>query len=168
MTVRSPLPRSPSPAPHLGRRMARANRAVTNKLAVRVARVLPVLGIAIHVGRRTRNVYRTPVIVFQTSGFHIALMHGRDSDWVQNALAHGAVRLIARHRDTSSLCPRSSSTRTTSTSPVLARTMLRALRVSEFLDFRSGAGWEPVIRGYPLRRSRGIRRTRRAGPPLTS
>ena len=63
----------------LGRRMARFNRAVTNKVSIHVAGVLPGMGIVIHVGRRTRTVYRTPVIVFRTKdGFRIALTYGRD------------------------------------------------------------------------------------------
>ena len=67
--------------------MARFNRAVTNKVSIHLAGSLPGMGIVIHVGRRTRNVYRTPVIVFRTKdGFRIALTYGRASDWVKNAL----------------------------------------------------------------------------------
>ena len=58
------------------------------------------LGIVIHVGRRTSTVYRTPVNVFRTKdGFRFALTYGRDAEWVQNALAHGAVRLVTRHKE---------------------------------------------------------------------
>ena len=59
--------------------MARLNRAVTNKVSIHLAGFVPGLGIVIHVGRRTRNVYRTPVIVFRTKdGFRIAMTYGRD------------------------------------------------------------------------------------------
>ena len=65
------------------------------------------MGIVIHVGRRTRTVYRTPVIVFRTKdGFRFALTYGRDSEWVQNALAHGAVGWSPGAGSTSSPTPR--------------------------------------------------------------
>ena len=57
---RSGPPSTPR-SPRLGRRVARFNRAVTNKVAIHVAGWAPGLGIVIHVGRRTRTVYRTPV-----------------------------------------------------------------------------------------------------------
>jgi len=60
MTAHSAKPRSgPRVAQHpprLGRRVARFNRAVTNKVSIHLAGVLPGMGIVIHVGRRTRNV----------------------------------------------------------------------------------------------------------------
>src|SRR6516162_3959113 len=98
MSAHSARPRSASGTrarrPRLGRRAARFNRAVSNKVVVHLAGRLPGMGIVVHVGRRTHTVYRTPVLVFRTKdGFRIALTYGRDSDWVKNALAHGAVRL---------------------------------------------------------------------------
>ena len=58
------------------------------------------MGIVLHVGRRTRTVYRTPVIVLRTKdGFRIALTYGQDAEWVENALAHGAVRLVTRRQE---------------------------------------------------------------------
>jgi len=126
-------------SPRLGRRMARVNRTVTNKLAVHVAGVLPGMGIVVHVGRRTRNVYRTPVIVFTTmDGFRIALTYGRDSDWVKNAFAHGAVRLITRRREYELTAPEVVVDEHRQHVPLLLRGALRVLRVSEFLDLRSG------------------------------
>ena len=76
------------------------------------------LGIVIHVGRRTRTVYRTPVIVFRTKdGFRVALTYGRDSDWVDNALAHGAVRLVTRRKEYEQTDPEDSSPMGTRTCP---------------------------------------------------
>ena len=125
------------PAPRLGRRMARLNRAVTNKVSIHLAGFVPGLGIVIHVGRRTRNVYRTPVIVFRTKdGFRIALTYGRQSDWVQNALGHGAVRLVARRREYELTEPELVTDPHRQHVPLLLRGFLRVLRVSEFLDFR--------------------------------
>ena len=102
MSAHSGQPRSGPHAsqqrPRLGRRMARFNHAVTNKVSIHVAGWAPGMGIVIHVGRRTGTVYRTPVNVFRTKdGFRFALTYGRDAEWVRNALAHGAVRLVT-HR----------------------------------------------------------------------
>ena len=141
MSAHSARPRSranvAARAPRLGRRMARFNRAVTNKVAVHVAGVLPGMGIVIHVGRRTRTVYRTPVLVFRTKdGFRIALTYGRDSDWVKNALAHGAVRLITRRREYELTEPEIVVDEHRQHVPLVLRGVLRLLGVSEFLDFR--------------------------------
>ena len=126
---------APRPS-RLGRRMARFNRAVTNKLAVHVAGVLPGMGIVMHVGRRTRDVYRTPVLVFPTSnGFRVALTYGRDSDWVKNALAHGAVRLITRYREYELTEPEVVVDEHRQHVPLFLRGVLGVLRVTEFLDF---------------------------------
>ncbi len=123
--------------PRLGRRTARFNRAITNKVANHVAGVLPGMGIVIHVGRRSREVYRTPVAVFRTTdGFRIALTYGRDSDWVRNALSHGAVRLVTRRREYELTEPEVVVDEHRQHVPLLPRGMLRVLRVSEFLDFR--------------------------------
>ncbi len=134
---RASAPHPETPVPRLGRRMARLNRAVTNKVSVHLAGFVPGLGIVFHVGRRTRNVYRTPVIVFRTKdGFRIALTYGRKSDWVQNALAHGAVRLTTRRRQYELTEPALVTDPHRQHVPSLLRGLLRLLRVSDFLDFR--------------------------------
>lgn len=138
----SAQPRSGSQAapkqPRLGRRMARFNRAVTNPVAVHLAGLLPGTGVVIHVGRRTRRVYRTPVLVFRTKdGFRIALTYGRDSDWVKNALAHGAVRLVTRRREYELSAPEVVIDPHRQHVPWLFRGFLGLLRVSEFVDFRA-------------------------------
>ncbi len=116
--------------------MARFNKLVTNKLAVHVAGLLPGMGIVVHVGRRTRNVYRTPVLVLRTKdGYRIALTYGRDADWVQNALAHGAVRLIARRSEHELSDPEIVTDVHHQHVPWIERVVLRLLRVQDFLDF---------------------------------
>jgi deazaflavin-dependent oxidoreductase (nitroreductase family) len=118
--------------------MARFNRAASNKVVVQVAGFLPGLGIVLHVGRRTRTVYRTPVNVFRTKdGYRIALTYGRDSDWVKNALSHGAVRLITRGREHELVKPEVVVDPHLQHVPLPLRAMLRLLRVAEFLDFTS-------------------------------
>jgi len=137
MSPHSAQPRSTSSftprPPRLGRRMARFNRAVTNKVSIHVAGVLPGLGIVIHVGRRTRTVYRTPVNVF----------YGPDAEWVRNALAHGAVRLVTRGREYELTNPEVVTDPHRQHVPALARGLLGVMRVSQFLDLRragDGAG----------------------------
>jgi deazaflavin-dependent oxidoreductase (nitroreductase family) len=52
------------------------------------------MGVIIHTGRKTRRLYRTPVLVFRRgSRFIIALTYGRGSQWVQNVLAQGGCEL---------------------------------------------------------------------------
>jgi deazaflavin-dependent oxidoreductase (nitroreductase family) len=118
--------------------MARFNRAVVNPLAVHLAGLLPGMGVVTHVGRRSHNVYRTPVLVFGTKdGYRIALTYGRDTDWVKNALAHGAVRLTARHRAHELSDPVIVTDPHRQHMPAPVRLVLRLLRVSDFIDFHA-------------------------------
>lgn len=127
-----------SKKPRPGRRMARFNRAVTNPIAVHVAGLLPGTGVVIHVGRRSHRVYRTPVLVFRTKdGYRIALVYGRDSDWVKNALDHGAVRLVTRRRQHELSAPEIVVDPHRQHVPWACRVFLRVLRVSEFIDFHA-------------------------------
>jgi len=144
MSAHSARPRSASGTrarrPRLGRRAARFNRAVSNKVVVHLAGRLPGMGIVVHVGRRTHTVYRTPVLVFRTKdGFRIALTYGRESDWVKNALAHGAVRLISRHRERELSKPELVTDPYRNHVPVPYRWALGLLRVAEFLDLPAAA-----------------------------
>jgi deazaflavin-dependent oxidoreductase (nitroreductase family) len=126
--------------PRLGRRMARLNKLVLNKVTIHVAGRLPYMGIVIHVGRRSGNVYRTPVNVFRTEdGFRFALTYGQDAEWVRNALSFGAVRLVTRHREYELTGPLLVSDPERTHVPRAGRVMLRIMRVSMFLDFRSAA-----------------------------
>lgn len=138
----SAQPRSASLAtpkkPRLGRRMGRFNRAVVNPVAVHVAGLLPGTGVVTHVGRRSHNVYRTPVLVFRTKdGYRIALTYGRDADWVKNALAHGAVRLTSKRRQHELSDPGIVTDPHHQNVPAPARFVLRLLRVSDFIDFHA-------------------------------
>ena len=123
--------------PRLGRRVARFNRVVTNKVAVHLAGWAPGLGIVIHVGRRTRTVYRTPVNVFRTKdGFRFALTYGPDAEWVRNALAHRAVRLITRGKEYELTDPDVVTDLDRQHVPAVGRAIMRFMRVTQFLDFR--------------------------------
>ena len=119
--------------------MARFNRAVANP--ARRPRGRPAArawASSLHVGRRSRNVYRTPVLVFRTKdGYRIALVYGRESEWVKNALAHGAVRLISRRREHELSDPEIVTDPHRQHVPAPVRLFLRLLRVSDFIDFHA-------------------------------
>ena len=122
--------------PRLGHRMARFNKRVTNKLTIHLASRLPYMGIVIHVGRRSGNVYRTPVNVFRTDdGFRFALTYGREAEWVKNTLSFGAMRLITREREYELTAPRVVTDLEHNDVPEPFRLLLRLLRVSQFLEF---------------------------------
>jgi deazaflavin-dependent oxidoreductase (nitroreductase family) len=92
----------------------------------------------IHVGRRTRTVYRTPVNVFRTKdGFRLALTYGPDAEWVRNALVHGAVRLITRGKEYELTDPELVTDLHRQHVPAVGRGIMRVMRVTQFLDFRS-------------------------------
>ncbi len=141
MSAHSGQPRSGPHAsqqrPRLGRRMARFNHVVTNKVSIHVAGWAPGMGIVIHVGRRTRTVYRTPVNVFETKdGFRFALTYGRDAEWVRNALAHGAVRLVTQRREYELTDPVVVHDPHRQHVGPVGHALLRFMRVSDFLDFK--------------------------------
>lgn len=84
-----PLPRS----------VARFNRRATNRVLGPLAHVLPGFGIVSHRGRRSGQLYRTPVNVFrQQGGVIVALTYGPGSDWVRNVLANGSCSIETRGR----------------------------------------------------------------------
>jgi deazaflavin-dependent oxidoreductase (nitroreductase family) len=118
--------------------MARFNKHVLNRAMIHVAGRVPYMGIVIHVGRRSGNVYRTPVNVFRTEeGFRFALTYGRDAEWVRNALAFRAVRLITHHREYELTEPKIVADVERRSVPRPMRLMLRMVRVAEFLDLRA-------------------------------
>ena len=83
----------------LPRAVARINRRVTNRLLTGLATRLPGFGVVIHIGRRSRRQYRTPVNVFRRGDrFTIALTYGTNADWVRNVLAEGGCGLETRGR----------------------------------------------------------------------
>jgi deazaflavin-dependent oxidoreductase (nitroreductase family) len=134
----APGPGSVAVTEHRRRRLARFNRTVTNKVLHRPSRWFPQLGSLTHVGRRTHEVYRTPVSVFRTrDGFRIPLTHGRGADWVQNALNHGAVRLTTRRTIYELTDPVIVHDTERKYLPWPWRTFLRFFGVSYFIDFRA-------------------------------
>lgn len=77
--------------------LARFNRVVSNKLTRPFARYLPGFGVLRHRGRKTGQVYETPLNVWQDEGrLVVALTYGRDVDWLRNAIASESSELIIR------------------------------------------------------------------------
>ena len=123
-------------SPLLGRRVARFNRRVTNRITGPLAPWLPLFGVVVHTGRRSGREYHTPVNVFRTDGgFVIALTYGPEADWVRNVLAADGCALITRGRRHSLTAPRLVQDVSRSRVPPPIRLPLRLLGVADFLCF---------------------------------
>jgi deazaflavin-dependent oxidoreductase (nitroreductase family) len=118
------------------RRVARINRAATNRILGPLARVLPGLGVVIHRGRRSGREYRTPVTVFRTpDGYVVALTYGV-GDWARNVLAAGGCDLEMRRRVVRLVDARLVRDPSRGAVPVFIRPALAALGVTEFVHLR--------------------------------
>ncbi len=121
------------PAP---RWLARFNLHVTNPLLGPLARHLPGMGVVLHVGRKTRRQYRTPVLVFRRGNrLIIALTYGRQSQWVRNVLAEDGCQLDTESRRLQLSHPRLFHDEHSGAMPAFVRFVLRLLNVSDFLEF---------------------------------
>lgn len=116
------------------RRLARFNRHVTNRITRPAAARLPGLGVVVHTGRRSGREYRTPVNVYRSpDGYAIALVYGRESDWVRNVLAAGGAELITRGRRVPLSACRIVHDEARSPVPRPVAAVLRRLDVADFL-----------------------------------
>jgi deazaflavin-dependent oxidoreductase (nitroreductase family) len=81
--------------PLLGRRVARFNKLVTNRIQRPIARYLPPYAVVVHTGRSSGRTYRTPVTALVSKGrVVIALAYGDQTDWVRNLVAADGGELI--------------------------------------------------------------------------
>lgn len=79
------------------RAVATFNRRFTNRAARSIAPWLPNLGTLEHVGRKSGENYRTPLVIFKTEdGFVVLVGYGPESDWLKNVLAGGPTALRKR------------------------------------------------------------------------
>ena len=78
------------------RAQRRVNKAVLNPRQLRTAGQPGAFAALVrHTGRTTGRGYETPVgAVVTGDGFAIALMYGRQSDWVRNVLASGSATVV--------------------------------------------------------------------------
>lgn len=89
------------------RRIARFNKRVTNPVARAITPWLPGLGTLEHVGRKSGQRYRTPLLVFETNdGYAILIGYGMQTDWLKNVLAGGPTLLHKRGRVVALINPR--------------------------------------------------------------
>jgi deazaflavin-dependent oxidoreductase (nitroreductase family) len=118
----------------LGRRVAHFNRRVTNRITGPLAPWLPGFGVIVHVGRRSRREYRTPVNVFRHDGrYVVALTYGPQADWARNVLAAGGCDLITRRARHHLVAPELVHDEARGRVPFPVRVPLRLLNVADFL-----------------------------------
>ena len=83
----------------LPRGLARFNRRVANPIVRLVAGRVPPLAVVHHTGRSSGRRHRTPVVAFaRGDAIVIALVYGRESDWVRNVGATGGASITRRGR----------------------------------------------------------------------
>jgi deazaflavin-dependent oxidoreductase (nitroreductase family) len=113
------------------------NKVGLNRVTRRIAPWMPGLGVVVHRGRRTGNVYETPVNVFAAEdGYVLALTYGPDTDWVKNVLAAGGCELRTRGRVIRLTSPRLFHDETRRDIRPLERQVLRIISVADFLSLK--------------------------------
>jgi deazaflavin-dependent oxidoreductase (nitroreductase family) len=119
------------------RGLARFNRRFTNVFTSRFAPWAPGFGIVTHRGRRSGQLYRTPVNVFPRGDkFIFALTYGPGADWVKNVLAAGEADLKTRGRTYHLTSPHLFHDTTRHLMPPPVRVILRLLGVADFLELQ--------------------------------
>ena len=117
--------------------LARFNKVATNHVVAPFAARLPGFAIVHHVGRRSGRAYSNPVNLFRHGDrYVIALTYGRDSQWVRNVEAAGAVRVVTRGRTLDLAGPEVVHDPSRSYIPAPVRPILGAIRVSDFMLLR--------------------------------
>lgn len=115
--------------------VARVNRRMTNHITAPIARYIPGFGVIVHRGRRTHQVYRTPVNVFAApGGYTVALTYGTGSDWVKNVLAAGECDLQTGGRVEHLAASRVFHDESLTLVPWLPRKILALLHVADFIS----------------------------------
>lgn len=114
--------------------LARFNRRVTNRLALKVASRLPGFAIVLHTGRRSGKEYRTPVNAFlDRNGYTFALTYGSQSDWVRNVQAANGCDIVTRGQRISLIQPCIVTDPSRRWAPLAVRLILGRLDASEYL-----------------------------------
>ena len=119
----------------LPRRLARFNRRVTNRLLGPLADVTKPWARIEHRGRRTGQLYRTPVWVWRTdTGYAIALTYGTQTEWLKNVLTAGGCRVEQRRTSVAVANPRLVGlAEALPRLPRLLRPLFRMLRIRDWL-----------------------------------
>ncbi len=117
------------------RLLAKINIAVTNRITGLFAGWLPGFGILTHAGRKSGNVYTTPVNVFrEPNGFIIALTYSSQSEWVKNVLAAGGCELKTRGEKYQLSAPKVVRDPTRKRFPFPVRLVLRIVGADEYME----------------------------------
>jgi deazaflavin-dependent oxidoreductase (nitroreductase family) len=118
-----------------GRRIARFNRIVTNRILGPLAPFVPGMGVIVHTGRTSGRQYRTPVLVFSRDDrYIIALTYGPETDWVRNVMAAGGCTLETRGRTLRLSQPRLLHDEERRLMPPVIRQVLGVGKVFDFLE----------------------------------
>ena len=125
--------------------LAKFNILVTNRITGLFAPWLPGFAILMHVGRKSRKTYRTPVHVFRTpDGFIIALTYPSRCEWVKNVVAAGGCDLKTVGRNYPLLAPQVVFDKTRKRFPPPVRIVLRLVGAEEYIRlFNAGPQVQP-------------------------
>ena len=113
---------------HMPHFMRHVNRVFTNPLMGTFAWLVPPLAVVRHVGRKSKQPYRTPVVAFRsTAGFVIPMTYGRDVDWARNIVSAQGCEIVQTGQRFNLCNPRIVSFKTAAPHlPALARPVLGA------------------------------------------
>jgi len=115
--------------------LARINIVFTNRITSLFAGWLPGFGILTHMGRKSGNVYQTPVNVFRApNGFVIALTYSSQSERVKNVLAAGGCELKTRGKKYRLSAPKVVRDPTRRRFPIPVRIVLRIVGADEYME----------------------------------
>ena len=113
--------------------VARFNRVATNRITKPLAGRIPWFALIVHRGRRSANVYRTPVNAWlDEESVIVALTYGPDTDWLKNLEASGGGEVIARGRRYRVGPPQLIGEEGSRRMPTVVRPILKAIDVHEF------------------------------------
>jgi deazaflavin-dependent oxidoreductase (nitroreductase family) len=115
--------------------LAKINIAFTNRITGLFAGWLPGFGIVTHVGRKSGNVYHTPINVFRVpTGFIVALTYSSQSEWVKNVLAAGSCELKTVGRKYQLVAPKVVRDTTRRQFPMPVRLILTLVGADEYME----------------------------------
>jgi len=129
--------------------VGRWNKVGLNRVTRHIAAWMPGFGVVVHRGRRSGNVYQTPVNVFGAKdGYLLALTYGPDTDWVKNVLAAGGCELRTRGRVIRLTAPRLFHDEARRGIRPVERQVLRVIGVADFLSLKTAPAATPAA-GQP-------------------
>jgi deazaflavin-dependent oxidoreductase (nitroreductase family) len=106
-----------------------------------LARRLPYFGVVTHPGRKTENVYHTPINVFRRDDTYLFfLTYGSEAQWVKNVLAAGCCSVETRGRVVQLIEPQLITDPELQPAPLLVRFVERRIAgVTQYLQMRAAS-----------------------------